>query len=202
MERFDNKVTVITGGKAIAVLYAKEGVDVVIISRKEEALKKVCKLYEKKISYVVGYITKEDSVKKLVNYVKNKFKKLDILVNNAGWCRVQPLKEIKISDYDKAFDLEVRALVNVTIEFLLLILKGRGNILNLSTVGASYRDHNLSMYLGAKGAVENFTRCWALELAKDGVRVNAIAPDAIDSNIWNMTDLSLEDAKKHKKSIE
>ena len=58
------------------------------------------------------------------------------------------------------------------------------------------------MYLGAKGAVENFTRCWALELAKDGVRVNAIAPDAIDSNIWNMTDLSLEDAKKHKKSIE
>ena len=84
MGRFYNKVTVITGGKAIAVLYAKEGVDVVIISRKEEALKKVCKLYEKKISYVVGYITKEDLVKKLGNYVKNKFKKLDILVNNAG----------------------------------------------------------------------------------------------------------------------
>ena len=93
-------------------------------------------------------------------------------------------------------------MVNVTIEFLLLILKGRGNILNLSTVGASHLDPNFSMYLGAKGAVENFTSCWALEMDKDGVRVNAIAPDAIDSNIWNMTDLSLEDAKKHKKSIE
>jgi NAD(P)-dependent dehydrogenase (short-subunit alcohol dehydrogenase family) len=207
MGRLDNKVAVITGGssgigKAIAVLYAKEGADVVIISRKEEALKEVCKLNEKKISYVVGDITKEESVKKLVDYVKNKFKKLDILVNNAGWCPVQPLKEIKISDYDKAFDLDVRALVNVTIEFLPLILKAKGNILNISTVGASHRGPNLSMYLGAKGAVENFTRCWALELAKDGVRVNAIAPGAIETNIWNMTDLSPEDAKKHKKSME
>ena len=58
------------------------------------------------------------------------------------------------------------------------------------------------MYLGAKAAVENFTRCWALELAKDGVRVNAIAPGAIETNIWNVTDLSPEDAKKHKESME
>ena len=207
MGRLDGKVAVITGGssgigKAIAVLYAKEGADVVIISRKEEALKEVCKLNEKKISYVVGDITKDESIKKLVDYVKKKFKKLDILVNNAGWCPVQPLKEIKISDYDKAFDLDVRALVNITIEFLPLILQAKGNIINLSTVGASHRAANLSMYLGAKGAVENFTRCWALELAKDGVRVNAIAPGAIETNIWNMTDLSLEDAKKHKKSME
>ena len=93
-------------------------------------------------------------------------------------------------------------MVNVTIEFLPLILQAKGNILNLSTVGASHRGPNLSIYLGAKGAVENFTRCWALELAKDGVRVNAIAPGAIETNIWNMTDLSLEDAKKHKKSME
>ena len=207
MGRLDGKVAVITGGssgigKAMAVLYAKEGADVVIISRKEEALKEVCKLNEKKISYVVGDITKDESIKKLVDYVKKKFKKLDILVNNAGWCPVQPLKEIKISDYDKAFDLDVRALVNITIEFLPLILQAKGNIINLSTVGASHRAANLSMYLGAKGAVENFTRCWALELAKDGVRVNAIAPGAIETNIWNMTDLSLEDAKKHKKSME
>ena len=93
-------------------------------------------------------------------------------------------------------------MVNITIEFLPLILQAKGNIINLSTVGASHRAANLSMYLGAKGAVENFTRCWALELAKDGVRVNAIAPGAIETNIWNVTDLSPEDAKKHKESME
>ena len=207
MGRLDGKVAVVTGGssgigKSIALLYAKEGADVVIISRKEEALKEVCKLNEKKITYVVGDITQDEVVKKLADYVKTKFGKLDILVNNAGWCPVQPLKEIKIADYDKAFSLDVRALVNVTIECLPLILKAKGNILNISTVGASHRGPNLSMYLGAKGAVENFTRCWALELAKDGVRVNAIAPGAIETNIWYVANLSKEGAEKYKKEAE
>ena len=207
MGKLDGQVAVVTGGssgigKSIAVLFAKEGADVVIISRKEEALKEVCKLNPEKITYVVGDITQTENIKKLVEYVKNKFGKLDILVNNAGWCPVQPLKEIKIEDYDKAFNLDVRSLVNITIESLQLILKAKGNIINISTVGASHRGPNLSMYLGAKAAVENFTRCWALELAKDGVRVNALAPGAIETNIWNVTDLSPEDAKKHKESME
>ena len=207
MGRLDGKVAIVTGGssgigKAIAVLYAKEGADVVIISRKEEALKETCKINEKKITYVAGDITKTESIKKLVDYVKTKFGKLDILVNNAGWCPVQPLKEMKIEDYDKAFDLDVRALVHLTIECLPLILKSKGNILNISTIGSTHRGPNLSMYSGAKAAVDNFTRCWALELAKDGVRVNAIAPGAIETNIWNVTDLSPEDAKKHKESME
>ena len=207
MGKLDGQVAVITGGssgigKSIAVLFAKEGADVVIISRKEEALKEVCKLNPEKITYVAGDITQTENIKKLVEYVKNKFGKIDILVNNAGWCPVQPLKEIKIEDYDKAFNLDVRTLVNITIESLQLILKAKGNIINISTVGASHRGPNLSMYLGAKAAVENFTRCWALELAKDGVRVNAIAPGVIETNIWNVTDLSPEDAKKHKESME
>ena len=108
---------------------------------------------------------------------------------------------MKIEDYDKAFDLDVRALVHLTIESLPLILKSKGNILNISTIGSTHRGPNLSMYSGAKAAVDNFTRCWALELAKDGVRVNAIAPGAIETNIWNVTDLSPEDAKKHKESM-
>ena len=207
MGRLDGKVALVTGGssgigKSIALLYPKEGADVVINSRKEEALKEVCKLNESKITYVVGDITQDEVVTKIAEYIKTKFGKLDILVNNAGWCPVQPLKEIKISDYDKAFNLDVRALVNVTIECLPLILKAKGNILNISTVGASHRGPNLSMYLGAKAAVENFTRCWALELVKDGVRVNCISPGAIETNIWNVTDLSEEEAKKHKESME
>ena len=100
MGRLDGKVAIVTGGssgigKAIAVMYAKEGADVVIISRNEEALKEVCNLNKDKITYVAGDITKTESIKKLVDYIKTKFGKLDILVNNAGWCPVQPLKELK-----------------------------------------------------------------------------------------------------------
>lgn len=206
MGKLDNKVAIVTGGgsgigKSISLRYAEEGANVVIIGRKEDALKETASLNEN-ISYVVGDITKDESVKELANFVKNKFGRLDILVNNAGWCPVQFLKDMTIADYDKAFDLDVRALVNLTIETLPLIRESKGNIINLSTVGATHRSPNLSMYTGAKAAVENFTRCWALELAEEGVRVNAIAPGAIDTNIWNVTDLSEEESKKHREFIE
>ena len=95
----------------------------------------------------------------------------------------------------------MRALVNMTIHALPYLIKSKGSILNLSSVGATHRAANLSMYVGAKAAVENFTRAWAIELASKGVRVNAIAPGAIRTNIWNVTDLSPEAAKKHEEGI-
>lgn len=134
--------------------------------------------------------------------INEKFEgKLDILVNNAGWCPVMPLKEIKIEDYDNAFTLDVRALVNVTINTLPMILKAKGNIINMSSVGATHRAVNLSMYQAAKAAVENLRKCWAIELAPDVVRVNAIAPGAISTDIWKVPGLTPEQSKAHIDSI-
>ena len=205
-KRLEGKVALITGGgsgigRAMAIQFAKEGARVCIVGRREAALQETAKADEK-ISYVAADITKTEQVKKVIDTIKEKYsEKLDILVNNAGWCPVQPLKEITLADYDKAFDLDVRALVDVTIQSLPLILNAKGNIINISTVGATHRAPNLSMYVGAKAAVENFTRCWALELAADGVRVNAIAPGAIRTDIWNVTNLSDEAAKAHEDGI-
>ena len=206
MWRLDGKVAIVTGGgsgigKAIAVSFAKEGADVVIIGRKEETLKETCNLNEKKITYVIGDITKEESIKNLVEYVTKKFGKLDILVNNAGLCVYQSLKELKITDYDKTFDLDVRALVNVTIQCLPLILKSKGNILNISSIASFHCKSNMSMYSGAKAAINNFTKCWALELAKDGIRVNAIAPGAIETNIWYEANVPKEKIEKVKEYV-
>lgn len=206
MGKLDNKVALVTGGgtgigRAIAELYAKEGAHVVIVGRRAERLQEVCDA-NKNISYVAADITKTEDIKNIVKYIDDNFDgKLDILVNNAGWCPVAPLKEITIEDYDKAFDLDVRALVEMTIETLPLILKAKGNIINLSTVGATHRAPNLSMYVGGKAAVENFTRCWALELAADGVRVNAIAPGAIKTDIWTVPGFTDEQNKAHQESI-
>ena len=77
MGKFDGKVALVTGGssgigKSIALLYAKEGADVVIIGRREEQLKEVCKLNEKKITYVIGDLTQDDVVKRLGDYVRTK----------------------------------------------------------------------------------------------------------------------------------
>lgn len=139
---------------------------------------------------MVGDLTQEETIQKIFALVDEQMQgQLDILVNNAGWCPVQPITELTIADHDRAFSLDVRALVNMTIHALPYLIKRKGSILNLS------------MYVGAKAAVENFTRVWAIELASKGVRVNAIAPGAIRTNIWNVTDLSPEAAKKHEEGI-
>ena len=207
MGKLDGRVAIVTGGgtgigKAIAVRYAKEGANVIIVGRRESVLQETSKL-DNKISYVAGDITDSKVIKNIINTVNEKFNgQLDILVNNAGWCPVQPILEMTIEDYDKAFSLDVRALVEMTIESLPFILKSKGNIINLSSVGATHRSTNLSMYQGAKAAVENFTRVWALELADKDVRVNAISPGAIRTDIWNVPGLSEEESKKHEEGIE
>ena len=209
MGRLDGKVAIVTGGgsgigKAIAISFAKEGADVVIIGRTEETLKETCKINEQKIFYITGDITKELSIKTLIEFVTKKFGKLDILVNNAGLCIYQSIKEIKMSFffyYDKIFDLDVRALVNVTIECLPLIIKSKGNILIISSLVGIHCAFKMSMYSGAKAAINNFTKSWALDLANDNVRVNEIAPGAIETKIWDEDNAPSEQVKKLKEFI-
>lgn len=135
MGKLDGKVVIVTGGgsgigKSISLLYSKEGANVVIVGRNEEALKETCKLNDKKLEYVVGDVTNEESIKGVLEFVTKKFGKLDILVNNAGISISKPLTELKISDYDKTFDVNVRGLVNMSINCVPLIIKSKGNILN------------------------------------------------------------------------
>ena len=206
MKGLKNKVAVVTGGnagigKAIALRFAKEGAKVVIVGRNEKTLKEVCGLNDN-LCYVAGDITNREVVKAIVKKLNKDFGgQLDILVNNAGWCPVQPITENTTADYDKAFNLDVRAVVDLTTQVLPMLIKSKGNIINLSSVGATHPSANLSLYVGAKASIENFTKSWALDLAGFGVRVNAIVPGIIDTNIWNATDLSEEETKKHKDKI-
>lgn len=199
-------MAVVTGGgsgigRAIAERFAQEGAKVLIVGRQESKLQEVA-AENSNISYVAGDLTKTESVTRVIDTVKERFGgQLDILVNNAGWCPVQSIKDVTLADYDTAFSLDVRSLVDMTIQSLPLLIQSKGNMINLSTIGVTHRNYNLSMYIGAKSAVENFTRCWALDLAADGVRVNAIAPGPIRTDIWNITNLSDEDAKEHEKHI-
>lgn len=205
-EKLKNKVAIVTGGgsgigQAIAERFAREGAKVLIVGRRESKLQEVV-AENGSISYVVGDLTKTETVTQVIKAIKDRYNgQLDILVNNAGWCPVQSIKDVTLADYDTAFSLDVRSLVDMTIQSLPLLIQSKGNMINLSTIGVTHRNYNLSMYIGAKSAVENFTRCWALDLAADGVRVNAIAPGPIRTDIWNVTNLSDEDAKEHEKRI-
>ncbi len=204
-EELNGKVAIVTGGssgigRGIAERFAAEGVNVIITGRHEDELKQVADGNDK-IYYQVSDATKPEDNTALVAFAKEKFGRLDILVNNAGWCPVQDIKHMALADYDRAFDLDVKAVVDLTIDALPMLLEAKGNIVNLSSIGATHPSANLSMYCGAKAAIENFTKVWAVELAEDGVRVNALAPGAIDTNIWDVPGLTEEQSAAHKQGI-
>lgn len=128
IKELENQVALVTGGgsgigRAIAEKYAKNGAQVVILGRHEDTLKDTASAVEGKISYIVADLTKDEDIQKVADYVKESFGKLNILVNSAGWCPVQPLSEMTLADYDKAFNLDVRGVVALTIAVLPLIKK-------------------------------------------------------------------------------
>lgn len=206
MYNLTDKVAVVTGGssgigRAAAQRLAREGAKVLIVARKEADLKVTAEGYPN-ISYLVGDLTDAAAIAAIAGKIESEYSgRLDILVNNAGWCPVKSIKDVMIADYNHAFDLDVKAVVDLTINLLPYIVKCKGTIINLSSIGATHAAPNISMYIGAKAAISSFTRGWALDLAKDGVRVNAVAPGAVETNIWKVPGLTPEQSAQHEESI-
>lgn len=205
-KKLTDQVALVTGGsegigRGIAEKFAQEGAHVFILGRHEATLKKVADS-NAKIDYIVADLTKDEDVQHVAQVIKKQAGKLNILVNNAGWCPVQPLADMTIADYDKAYSLDVWGVVNMTINVLPLLQKANGaNIINMSSVGAHNLAPNFSMYASAKMAIEVMTKTWAMELAKDKIRVNAIAPGPIDTSIWYKTDLSRAEEEQNKQNM-
>lgn len=203
---FKGKVAIVTGGstgigRAVAQRFAQDGAQVLIVARKEAGLKATAEGFPG-IKYLAVDLTEADATTKIIDKINADFGgRLDILVNNAGWCPVKSITEVTLADYNKAFDLDVRAVVDMTIHALPLLLKSKGNIVNITSIGATHAAKNISMYVGAKAAVSSFTRGWALDLAEAGVRVNAVAPGAVITNIWNVPGLTPEQSAAHEKGI-
>lgn len=201
-----DKVAVVTGGssgigRAIARRLASEGAKVLIVARKEADLAATAEGFPS-IAYLAGDLTDEATIAAIATRIAADYNgRLDILVNNAGWCPVKSIKDITPADYAHAFDLDVKSVVDLTTRLLPFILAAKGTIINISSIGATHAAPNISMYIGAKAAISSFTRGWALDLAKDGVRVNAVAPGAVETNIWNVPGLTPEQSEAHRKSI-
>ena len=200
-DRFIHKTALVTGagtgiGRAVAQRFAQEGAKVLILGRTEATLKEAAATNEN-ISYMVADIEKDEDLVRVVDMLHTQFGKLDVLVNNAGWAPVTPFSEVKMEEYDKVFSINVRALVNMTLHVLPMLKQSKGSIINMSSVICKNHLQNMSMYAGTKAAVEIFTQIWAKELAKDGVRVNAIGVGSIETPIYGKTELSDQGMKEH-----
>lgn len=170
-------------GRAVAVHFAREGADVAIVYRNEDAdaeeTKKLIEKEGRKCLVIRGDIVKEDFQKELISTLKKEFGKLDVLVNNAA---VQfPEKELQdITDehLETTFDTNILAMIRLTRSCMPLLKKG-SRIINTTSITAYRGSAHLLDYSATKGAIVAFTRSLASNLVKKGIRVNGVAPGPI-----------------------
>lgn len=187
-QRLPGKTALVTGGdsgigRAIAVAFAKEGADVAISYLDEhEDAKETKQLVEKegrKCLLIDGDIGDEAFCKQVISQVIEEFGKLDVLVNNAAEQHVQEsLKDITAEQLEKTFRTNVFSMFHLT-KAALDHLKPGASIINTTSITAFRGEPSLIDYSSTKGAILAFTRALSGSLAKEGIRVNGVAPGPI-----------------------
>ena len=200
----ERKVVLITGGsrgigKSIALKYAEEGYNIVInyISSKTDVTELEKEFNEKGVRSLIlrADVSNTDEVDNLVKKAIEKFGRIDVLVNNAGITRDGLLMRMKEEDFDRVVEINLKGTFIVTKAVIPYMVKKReGNIINLASVVGVTGNAGQCNYSASKAGIIGFTKSVAKELASRNIRVNAVAPGFIDTD---MTSVLNEDIKKN-----
>ncbi|KAK6617698.1 hypothetical protein RUM44_005286 [Polyplax serrata] len=197
--KLEGKVAIITGagsgiGATTAVLFASNGAQLALTGRNESNLKKVaeeCKEAGKRDPLIiVADLMKEADVQKIVDETIKKYGKLDILVNNAGIFRVNTIETPSLPDFDSIFKTNVRAPYHLTSLAVPHLMKSKGNVVNVSSMAGTGTYPDFTVYCMSKSALDQLTKCTALQLAPKGVRVNSVNPAVIVTEIHKKAGMS------------
>ena len=186
-------VVLITGaltgiGRATALAFAKEGARLMVSGRRDDAgsaLVAELRATGVEAEFVRADVRHEDDVQALVDKTVARFGRLDVAINNAGTeGKLGPLTEQTTESYAAAFDTNVLGtLLSMKHEMRVMQAQGSGSIVNLSSTMGQRGAANASLYTASKHAVEGLTKSGALEGAPFGVRVNAVAPGPVDTEL-------------------
>jgi NAD(P)-dependent dehydrogenase (short-subunit alcohol dehydrogenase family) len=187
------QVVLITGaltgiGRAAALAFAKRGARLVVAGRRDDAgetLVKELRAFGSEAEFVKADVRKEEDVRAMVDRTVALFGRLDVAVNNAATeGQTGPITDQTAESFAATFETNVLGVVlSMKHEVRVMRAQESGSIINISSTYGHKGAPNASLYAGAKHAVEGITRSVALETVKSGIRVNAVAPGPIDTDM-------------------
>lgn len=199
MRRFQDMVAIVTGGssgigRATALALAKAGAKVVITGRGREALEATSGVHANIVGLVAD-VALPDDTHRTIGAALDRWGRLDVLINNAGAGAIMALAEATPERITEILAVNVLGSTLLAQAALPHLAAEAGSIVNVSSTFGHRPAAGLSHYAAAKAALEHLTRCWALELAPQKVRVNAVAAGPTASGaLTGMMALSTEQA--------
>ncbi|HWI81705.1 3-oxoacyl-ACP reductase FabG [Ramlibacter sp.] len=192
--RLQDKVCIITGaaqgiGLATALKFAREGARLALWDVRQAAVDEAvrqCRQLDAQAEGCVVDVTQREMVDAAVRKVRERFGRVDVLVNNAGITQDARLQKMTLEQFDRVIDVNLRGVFHAAQAVAdTMVAQGRGVILNASSVVGLYGNFGQTNYAAAKFGVLGFTKTWSRELGPKGVRVNAVAPGFITTNMMD-----------------
>ncbi len=195
------KVCLITGassgiGRAAALLFAENGAKVVAVGRNEKELNSLrdeAQGFTGMIKNQLADVLEETQVEKTITNTLETFGQIDVLVNAAGIIMNGSIETTTLDDWDKMMNINLRSVFSISQKCVPHLEKTKGNIVNVSSVAGTRSFPNVLAYCVSKAAVDQLTRCSALELAPKGVRVNAVNPGVVVTSLHKRGGMADED---------
>ena len=189
MNRLHGKIAVVTGansgiGLAAARLFASEGARVFMTGRREAELEDAVHQAGHRSRGVPGDVSSLADLDRLYEVVRREAGSIDVLFANAGGGEFMALADITEEHYERTFATNVKGTL-FTVQKALPLMRDGGSIILTGSTAASTGTPAFSVYSASKAAIRNFARCWILDLAPRGIRVNVLAPGATATPGWH-----------------